>query len=66
MRLVFRNRGKSRAEAAFGICALSLEAFLWQNALSGLPHVNLEAQISWQARALRIRLKVLRGRRSTL
>ena len=30
----------------FGICVLSLERFLRQNALSGLPHVNLEAQIS--------------------
>ena len=40
MWLVFRSRGILARKLRFGISMLSLEAFL---------HVNLEAQISWQA-----------------
>ena len=48
MWLAFRNQEKSRAKAAFGICMLSGP---------GLPQVNLEVQISWQAQRF-VNLKV--------
>ena len=42
----FQKSRKSRAKAAFWHLDV---VFLRQSALAGLRHVNLEAQISWQA-----------------
>ena len=50
--------GRLARSCVLVICMLSLEAFLLRSALSGLPHVNLEVQVSWQAQHF-VTLKVL-------
>ena len=61
--VVFRNRGKSRANVAFSYLDVVFGSAL---AAKGLRHVNLEVQISWQAQHFVNLEKHFFGRRSTL